>query len=130
VLELADRTGFADHTAFALSGLASHALASGDLARAEELERRALATAEAARAEWAAAHARVELGRILATGGDTDTAATLYRNVLAWSELTRQRGPRESLFVALAEDPGAAAAAGLAALGDGTALTAALVAPA
>jgi predicted ATPase/DNA-binding SARP family transcriptional activator len=130
VLELADRTGFADHTAFALSGLASRALASGDLARAEELERRALATAEAARAEWAAAHARVELGHILATAGDTDTAATLYRTVLAWSEPARQRGPRESLFVALAEDPGAAAAAGLAALGDGQAATAAVVAPA
>ena len=129
-LELADRTGFADHAAFALSGLASGALASGDLARAEELERRALATAEAARAAWAAAHARVELGRILAMAGDTDTADRLYRNVLAWSELPRQHGPRESLFVALAEDPGAAAAAGLAALGDGHAAPAALVAPA
>ena len=99
-------------------------------ARAEELERRALATAEAARAAWAAAHARVELGRILAAAGDTDTAARLYRNVLAWSELPRQHGPRESLFVALAEDPGAAAAAGLADLGDGRAATAAVVAPA
>jgi predicted ATPase len=128
-LELADRTGFADHAAFALSGLASRALASGEPARAEELERRALATAEAARAAWAAAHARVELGRILATAGDTDTAATLYRNVLAWSELPRQHGPRESLFVALAEDPGAAAAAELAALDDGRA-AAAVVAPA
>jgi predicted ATPase/DNA-binding SARP family transcriptional activator len=130
VLELADRTGFADHTAFALSGLASRALASGDLARAEELERRALATAEAARAEWAAAHARVELGRILAAGGDTETAAKLYRNVLEWSKRPRHHGPRESLFLALAEDPAAVASAGLAALGDGSALTAAAVAPA
>ncbi len=129
-LELADRTGLADHAAFALSGLASRALAIGDLARAEELERRALATAEAARAAWAAAHARVELGRILAAAGDTDTAERLYRNVLAWSDLPRQHGPRESLFVALADDPGAAAAAGLAALGDGHAETAAAVAPA
>ena len=129
-LELAHRTGFADHAAFALTGLASRALASGDLARAEELARRALATAEAARAAWAAAHARVELGRTLAAAGDTETAERLYRNVLAWSELPRQHGPRESLFVALAEDPGAAAAAGLAALGDGHSATAAVVAPA
>jgi len=129
-LELADRTGFADHAAFALSGLASRALASGDLARAEELGRRALATAEAARAAWAAAHARAELARTLATAGDTDTAERLYRNVLAWSELPRQHGPRESLFVALADDPGAAAAAGLAALGEDHAATAAVVAPA
>jgi predicted ATPase/DNA-binding SARP family transcriptional activator len=124
-LDLADRAGFADHTSFALSGLASRALAGGDLARAEELERRALATAEAARAAWAAAHARVGLGRILAAAGDTDTAARLYRDVLAWSQLPRPHGPRESLFVALAEDPAAAAAAGLAGLGDGRAVTAA-----
>ena len=97
--------GFADHVAFALSGLASCALASGDLRRAEELERRALATAEAARAAWAAAHARVGLGRILAAAGDTETAARLYRNVLEWSKRPRQHGPRESLFLALAEDP-------------------------
>ena len=129
-LELADRTGFADHASFALAGLASRALASGDLAPRRRAERRALATAEAARAAWAAAHARVEFGHILATAGDTDTAERLYRNVLAWSELPRQHGPRESLFMALAEDPGAAAAAGLAALGEGRAATAAVVAPA
>jgi predicted ATPase len=130
VLDLAGRVGFADHAAFALSGLASRALASGDPACAEGLERRALATAEAARAAWAAAHARVELGRILAAAGDTETAAKLYRNVLAWSKLPRPHGPRESLFVALVEDPAAAAAAGLAGLGDGRTTTAAAVTPA
>jgi predicted ATPase/DNA-binding SARP family transcriptional activator len=128
-LDLAARVGFADHAAFALSGLASRALANGDLARAEELERRALATAEAARAAWAAAHARVELGHILAAAGDTETAAKLYRNVLEWSKLPRPHGPRESLFVALAEEPAAAAAAGLADLGAARAVTAAAVAP-
>ena len=76
VVDLANRAGFADHTAFALSALASHALASGEMARAEGLERRALATAEAARAAWTAAHARVALGRILTMAGDTETAAT------------------------------------------------------
>ena len=128
-LDLAGDAGFADHAAFALSGLASCALARGDVRRAEELQRRALATAEGARAEWAAAHARVELGRILAAAGDTETAAKLYRNVLEWSTRPRRHGPRESLFLALAEDPVAAATAGLADLGDGRAVTAAAVAP-
>jgi tetratricopeptide (TPR) repeat protein len=130
VLDLADRIGFADHAAFALSRLASRALADGDLARAEELERRALATAEVAHAAWAGAHARVELGHILAAAGDTTTAAKLYRDVLAWSKLPRPHRPRESLFVVLVEDPGAAAAAGLAGLGDGRTVTSAAVAPA
>ena len=122
-LGLAVRAGFADHAAFALSGLASHAFAGGDLARAEELERRALATAEAGDAAWAAAHARVGLGRVLAAGDDPHSAARLYRNVLAWSEQPRSHGPRESLFVVLAEDPVAEAAAGLAGLDEGRPLT-------
>ena len=45
-LDLAGDVGFADHVAFALSGLASCALAREDLRHAEELQRRALATAE------------------------------------------------------------------------------------
>jgi predicted ATPase/DNA-binding SARP family transcriptional activator len=129
-LDLAGNAGFADHVAFSLSGLASCALARGDVRHAEELQRRALATAKAARAEWAAAHARVELGRILAAAGDTETAAKLYRNVLEWSKRPRRHGPRESIFLALAEDPGAAAAAGLAAVGEADAATVAVVAPA
>jgi predicted ATPase len=112
-LELAGRAGFADHVAFALSGLASCALARGDLRHAEELQRRALATAERARAAWAAAHARVELGRILAAAGNTESAEALYRAVLEWSDQPRPREARESLFLALAEDPGAVARAGL-----------------
>jgi predicted ATPase/DNA-binding SARP family transcriptional activator len=116
-LDLAGSAGFTDHVAFALSGLASCALARGDLRHAEELQRRALATAEEARAEWAAAHARVELGRILAAVGDTDTAARLYRDVLEWADKPRPHGPRESLFLALAEDPAGAARAGLDDLG-------------
>jgi predicted ATPase/DNA-binding SARP family transcriptional activator len=112
-LDLAGSAGFTDHVAFALSGLASCALARGDVRHAEELQRRALATAEGARAEWAAAHARVELGRILAAVGDTDTAARLYRDVLEWSDKPRPHGARESLFLALAEDPAGAARAGL-----------------
>ncbi|MFD1507066.1 AfsR/SARP family transcriptional regulator [Georgenia yuyongxinii] len=129
-LDLAGRIGFADHAAFALSGLASSALAGGDVTQAEELERRALATAEAARASWAAAHARVELGRILAAAGDAKTAAKLYRTVLAWSKARRAHGPRESLFVVLSQDPAAAAAVGLAGLGDGRDEITAATAPA
>ena len=114
---LAGRAGFADHAAFALAGLGWDAFVSGDLRKAEELERRALAAAEAARSPWAAAHARVRLARVLAAAGDADTAEALYRDVLEWSDKPRPHGARESLFLALAEDPGAAARAGLDDLG-------------
>ena len=114
---LAGRAGFADHASFALAGLGWNASASGDLRKAEELERRALAAAEAARSPWAAAHARVRLARVLAAAGDADTAEALYRDVLEWSDKPRPHGARESLFLALAEDPGAAARAGLDDLG-------------
>ena len=82
VLELANRPHFADHAAFALARLGSHALASGNLLEAEELFRRALAAADAARAPWVTAYARVELGRARAAAGDADTAERLYRQVL------------------------------------------------
>jgi predicted ATPase/DNA-binding SARP family transcriptional activator len=116
-LDLASGAGFPDHVAFALSGLASCALAGGDVRHAEELQRRALATAKEAHAAWAAAHARVGLGRAFAAAGDTEAAAKLYGNVLEWSKLPRLHGPRESLFLALAEDPGAAAQGALEDLG-------------
>jgi predicted ATPase len=108
-LELAEQAGFADHAAFALSGLGSLALAGGDLPAAEELQRQALATAETADATWAAAHARIGLARVLAAGGDGDAAETLYRDVRAWSELHRPQRARESLFLLLAGDPATAA---------------------
>ena len=114
---LAGAAGFADHAAFALAGLGWTAFASGDLRKAEELERQALAAAEAARSPWTAAHARVRLARVLAAAGDADTAEALYRDVLEWSDKPRPHGARESLFLALAEDPGAAARAGLDDLG-------------
>jgi tetratricopeptide (TPR) repeat protein len=116
-LDLASGVGFTDHVAFALSGLASCALAGGDVRHAEELQRRGLATAEGAHADWAAAHARIGLGRVLAAAGDTEAAAELYGNVLEWSKLPRLHGPRESLFLDLAGDPGAAAQGGLEDLG-------------
>jgi predicted ATPase/DNA-binding SARP family transcriptional activator len=115
-LELAERAGFVDHASFALAALASSALARGDLAGAEELARQAVAAADAARSPFASAHARVGLGRVLATAGDQHTAETLYRHVLDWSERPHPHDARESLFLILAGDPTSAALAGLAEL--------------
>jgi predicted ATPase/DNA-binding SARP family transcriptional activator len=120
-LELSGPAGLTDHAAFALSGLASRALADGQLAAAEDLARRALVTAESAFAALAAAQARGQLARALGMAGDTETAGRLFRDVLAWSTRARTHGPRESLFVVLADDPATLAAAGLAELGDVTA---------
>jgi tetratricopeptide (TPR) repeat protein len=128
--ELAGRAGFADHAAFSLAGLGWNAFVGGDLRKAEELERRALASAEAARSPWAAAHARVRLARVLAAAGDPDTAEALYRDVLEWSDQPRPHEARESLFLALAEDPGTAARAGLGDLGGQRGEPAAVSAPA
>ena len=91
-----------------------HSVPEGDLQEAAELERQALATAEAAQAAWVAALARVQLGRIAAAGGDSEGAEALYRQVLEWSEQQRSHRGREVLFVALAGDPAEAAAHDLA----------------
>jgi hypothetical protein len=114
---VAGRAGFTDHASFALAALGWNAFMGGDLRNAAELERRALAAAEAARSPWAAAHARVRLARVLAAAGDDGTAASLYQDVLEWSLTSRPHEARESLFLALAEDPGAAARADLDELG-------------
>jgi hypothetical protein len=50
---------------------------------------------------------------VLAAAGDADTAEALYHDVLEWSDKPRPHGPRESLFLALAEEPRAVARAGL-----------------
>ena len=112
------RVGFGDHAAFALAGLGANALASRDLRGAEELERQALAAAEAAQASWVAAHARVQLGRIAAASGDAGGAERLYRQVLEWSQAQRPHQARESLFLALAGSPATAALLGLAELAE------------
>ena len=112
-LELARRVDFGDHAAFALAGLGANALAGGDLREAEELERQALLAAEAAEASWVAAHARVQLGHIAAASGDAYGAERLYRQVLEWTQLQRPHQARESLFLALAGSPAAAALRGL-----------------
>ena len=69
VLELAGRIGFVDHVSFALARLGANALARGDPGQAEELCRRALAMAEAASTSRLAAHARVQLARVLEAAG-------------------------------------------------------------
>jgi predicted ATPase/DNA-binding SARP family transcriptional activator len=112
--ELADQIGFGDHAAFALVRLGAIALANGDLREAEELQLHALATAEVAQATLVAAQARVQLARIAAASGNADEAARLYREVIAWSTMERPHQARESLFVALAGNPAAAAGSGLA----------------
>ena len=111
--ELAGRIGFGDHAAFALAGLGAIALANGDLREAEELQRQALATAETAQATLVAAQARVHLARVAAASGNADEADRLYREVLEWSTIERPHQARESLFVALAGNPAAAAERGL-----------------
>ncbi|HEU5211312.1 MAG TPA: BTAD domain-containing putative transcriptional regulator [Gaiellaceae bacterium] len=116
-LELSAAEGFPDHAAFALTALGLQALQRGDLRRAEELERRALAVANHVAETWAGAHARVALARVLHAGGDAETAAALLRGVCAWCEQPRTHEARESLFLALAGDPADAAAAALAELG-------------
>jgi hypothetical protein len=121
-LDLAGRVGFGDHAAFALVGLGSHALAEGDLRKAEELERQALETAYAAHATSIAAYARVALAQVAAASGDGPGARQLYQQVLEWSQTERPHEARESLFLALAGDPATAAERGLVELGE-TALT-------
>jgi predicted ATPase/DNA-binding SARP family transcriptional activator/diacylglycerol kinase family enzyme len=107
--ELARRIGFVDHASFALARLGANAFAAGDTAQAEELSRRALATADAAATPWLAAHARVLLARVLEATGDLDTAESLYRGVVEWSQTTRPRHVRESLFLILTGSPEARA---------------------
>ena len=112
-VELAGQIGFTDHASFALARLGWNAFSSGDLRQAEEFSRRALAASEAASMSWLTAHVRGQLGRVLEATGDADTAETLYRSVVEWSETPRPRRFRETLFVALAGSPAAPALRGL-----------------
>jgi predicted ATPase/DNA-binding SARP family transcriptional activator len=113
-----ERAGFSEHASFALSGLGSIAFARGNLGEAEALCRRALAVAEAASAPWLVAHAKARLAQVLVAVGDAEAAATLYRDVIDWSEEPRQHAAREALFIALVGSPATAALLGLAELAD------------
>jgi tetratricopeptide (TPR) repeat protein len=118
-LERSERAGFADHASFALTGLGSIAFAKGNLGEAEAQYRRALAVADAASASWLVAHAKAKLAHVLETVDDDETAATLYCDVIAWSEEPRRHEPREALFIALAGSPTTAALLGLAEIAEG-----------
>ncbi len=117
-LDRSERAGFADHASFALTGLGSVALATGNLGEAEAQFRRALAVADAASASWVAAHARAGLAHVLEAVDNAEAAATLYRDVIAWSEEHRRHQAREALFIALAGSPATAALLGLANIAD------------
>jgi predicted ATPase/DNA-binding SARP family transcriptional activator len=117
-LELSERAGFADHASFALSGLGSVAFANANFDEAEAQYRRALAVADAASASWLVAHVKARLAQVGAAVGDAESAATLYRSVVAWSREPRRHDAREALFIALVGSPAKAALVGLAELAD------------
>jgi predicted ATPase/DNA-binding SARP family transcriptional activator len=104
-LERSERAGFADHAAFALTGLGSIASANGDLDAGEEHYRRALAVANAVSHSWLVAHTRARLAQVLERRGDVEAAAMLYRAVIEWSHQPRRHDAREALFIALAGSP-------------------------
>jgi predicted ATPase/DNA-binding SARP family transcriptional activator len=113
-LDRSRRASFAEHASFALTGLGSVAFANGNLDQAEAHCRRALAVAEAASASWLVAHAKAWLAQALEEADDRETAESLYRAVVAWSEEPRPHMAREALFIALAGTPGTRALLGLA----------------
>jgi predicted ATPase/DNA-binding SARP family transcriptional activator len=117
-LELSERVGFADHASFALSGLGSVAFANANFDEAEAQYRRALAVADAASASWLVALVKARLAQVGAAVGDAESAATLYRSVVAWSREPRRHDAREALFIALVGSPATAALVGLAELAD------------
>jgi predicted ATPase len=104
-LERSERAGFADHAAFALTGLGSIAFATGDLDTAEAQYRRALAVANAVSHSWLVAHTRARLAQVLERRGDAEAAAMLHRAVIEWSHQPRRHDAREALFIALAGSP-------------------------
>lgn len=112
------RVGFADHASFALTGLGSLAAGRSSVDEAKELFGQAIAVAAAGSAPWCLAHARVRLAALLHGAGDAQTAMSLYRDVIAWSEQARRREAREALFLTLAGSPVSAALLGLAELPD------------
>ena len=104
-LERSERAGFADHAAFALTGLGSIAYTTGDLGTAEGHYRRALAVANAVSHSWLMAHTRARLAQVLERRGDAEAADMLYRAVVEWSQQPRRHDAREALFIALAGNP-------------------------
>ena len=96
----------------------SVAFANANFDEAEAQYRRALAVADAASASWLVAHVKARLAQVGAAVGDAESAATLYRSVVAWSREPRRHDAREALFIALVGSPATAALVGLAELAD------------
>jgi hypothetical protein len=61
---------------------------------------------------------KARLAQVGAAVGDAESAATLYRSVVAWSREPRRHDAREALFIALVGSPATAALVGLAELAD------------
>ena len=89
-----------------------------ELRRGRAQYRRALLVADAASASWLVAHVKARLAQVGAAVGDAESAATLYRGVVAWSREPRRHDAREALFIALVGSPATAALVGLAELAD------------
>jgi tetratricopeptide (TPR) repeat protein len=104
-LERSERAGFADHAAFALTGLGSICLGSDDLDAAEAHYRRALTVANSVSHSWLVAYTRARLAQVLEQRGDVEGASALRRGVIEWSRQPRRHDAREALFIALAGSP-------------------------
>jgi predicted ATPase len=104
-LERSERAGFADHAAFALTGLGSIHFANDDLDGAEAQYRRALTVANSVSHSWLVAYTRARLAQVLERRGDADGASALRRAVSEWSRQPRRHDAREALFIALAGSP-------------------------
>lgn len=104
-LERSERAGFADHAAFALTGLGSVRFANGELDAAEAQHRRALTVANSVSHSWLVAYTKARLAQVLERRGDADGASALCRSVIEWSRQPRRHDAREALFIALAGEP-------------------------
>jgi predicted ATPase/DNA-binding SARP family transcriptional activator len=104
-LERSERAGFADHAAFALTGLGSICFTSDDLDAAEGHYRRALTVANSVSHSWLVAYTRARLAQVLERRGDHAGASALRGAVTDWSRQPRRHDAREALFIALAGNP-------------------------
>ena len=128
-LDVASRAGFADHARFRPVRARLHALSRAEICATPRSSSDARSHGRgSAHGAWAAAHARVELALHPRRGGRRrDARRSCTENVVEWSKRPRPHGPRETLFLALAEVPAAAARAGLDDLGQPRGETAAAV---
>jgi predicted ATPase/DNA-binding SARP family transcriptional activator len=120
-LQQSESAGFADQASFALAGLAAVRFSLGDRSEATALLQRAVGVAADVPAPWLLAHANARLAHLLRATGDAAGAASLYRQVIEWSQAPRRREVREAFFIALVGSPASAALVGLAELDEAAA---------